>query len=64
MKGKNANCSGYRIQAKWDNLNNVRHRAGRNFFSNRKGEYLKSKIIELVAQSKNKNIGDFYRGIN
>jgi hypothetical protein len=43
MKGENANFSGYR--------NSVRHKAGRNFFRKRKGEYLKNKIIELIAGS-------------
>jgi hypothetical protein len=41
-----------------DNLNNVRH------FRNKKREYLKDKINELVMNSKNKIIRHLYRGIN
>jgi hypothetical protein len=61
-----------RKQAKWlqdqseinrDNLNNVRHEASRQF-RNKKREYLKGKINELVTNSKNKNIRDLYREIN
>jgi hypothetical protein len=50
-------------QSNVDNLNNVRREASR-YFRNKKKEYLKAKIIELETNSKNKNIGDFYRGIN
>jgi hypothetical protein len=59
-KGNDANCSGYRIQAKinGDNLNNINHETNRNF-RNKKGEYLKDKIDELAT-----NIRDLYRGIN
>jgi hypothetical protein len=46
-----------------DNLNNVRHEAGRHF-RNKKWDYLKDKINELATNSKNKNIRDLYRGIN
>jgi hypothetical protein len=46
-----------------DNLKNVRCEASR-YFRNKKKEYLKDKIIELVMNSKNKNTRDFYRGIN
>jgi hypothetical protein len=46
-----------------DNLNNVKYEASRHF-RNKKREYLKGKINELVTNSKDKNIGDLYRGIN
>jgi hypothetical protein len=46
-----------------DNLNNVRHEAGR-YFRNKKREYPKDKIDEPARNSKNKNIRDLYRGIN
>jgi hypothetical protein len=46
-----------------DNLNNVRREA-RRYFGNKKREYLKDKINELVTNSKNKNMRDLYRGIN
>jgi hypothetical protein len=46
-----------------DNLNNVRCEASR-YFRNKKREYLKDKINELVTNSKKKNIRDLYRGIN
>jgi hypothetical protein len=46
-----------------NNLNNVRCEASR-YFRNKKREYLKDRINELVANSKNKNIRDLYRGIN
>jgi hypothetical protein len=46
-----------------DNLNNVRCEVSRHF-RNKKREYLKGKINELATNSKNKNIGDLYRGIN
>ncbi|PNF39355.1 hypothetical protein B7P43_G18309 [Cryptotermes secundus] len=52
----------YRI-LNWDNLNNIRHETSRNF-SNKMREYVKDKIDELAMNSKNKNIGDLYRGIN
>jgi hypothetical protein len=45
-----------------DNLNNVSE-ASRHF-GNKKGKYLKDKIIELAINSKNKNFRDLYRGIN
>jgi hypothetical protein len=44
-------------------LNNVRREGSRNF-RNKKKEYLKGKINELAINSKNKNNGDLYRGIN
>jgi hypothetical protein len=50
-------------QINGDNLNNVRREASRHFW-NKKREYLKDKINELAANSKNKNIRDLYRGIN
>jgi hypothetical protein len=46
-----------------DNLNNVRREASRHL-RNKKKEYLKDKINELVTNSKNKNTRDLYRGIN
>jgi hypothetical protein len=46
-----------------DNLNNVRYEVSRHF-RNKMKEYLKGKINELAANSKNKNIRDQYRGIN
>jgi hypothetical protein len=46
-----------------DNLNNIRCETSRHF-RNRKKKYLKDKIYELAANSKNKNIRDLYRGIN
>jgi hypothetical protein len=45
------------------NLSDVRREANRHF-RNKKREYLKDKINELVSNSKNKNIGHPYRGIN
>jgi chemotaxis methyl-accepting protein methylase len=48
---------------KWGNLNSIRHEGSRHF-RNKKREYLKDKINELAARSKNKNIRDLYRGIN
>jgi hypothetical protein len=46
-----------------DNLNNLRCKASR-YFRNKKREHLKDKINKLAMNSKNKNIGDLYRGIN
>jgi hypothetical protein len=46
-----------------DNLNNVRREARRHF-RNKKKAYLKAKIEEIEANSKTKNFGDLYRGIN
>jgi hypothetical protein len=46
-----------------DNLNNVRSEA-RRYFRNKKREYLKVKINELAANSKNNNIKELYRGRN
>jgi hypothetical protein len=46
-----------------DNLNNVRCETSRHF-RNKKREYLKGKINDLATNSKNRNIGDLYRGIN
>jgi hypothetical protein len=42
---------------------NIRCEASRQF-RNKKRKYLKDKINELTTNSKNKNIRDFYRGIN
>jgi hypothetical protein len=46
-----------------DNLNNIRCKDSR-YFRNKKREYLKDKINELVTNCKNKSIRDLYRGIN
>jgi hypothetical protein len=46
-----------------DYLSDVRRQAI-GHFRNKKREYLKDKINELESDSKNKNIGDLYRGIN
>jgi hypothetical protein len=46
-----------------DNLKNVRLETSR-IFRNKKREHLKDKINEVEANNKNKNIRDFYRGIN
>jgi hypothetical protein len=46
-----------------DSMNNVRRETSR-YFRNKKRECLKDRINELAANSKNKNIRDFYRGIN
>jgi hypothetical protein len=46
-----------------DNLSDVRWEASRHF-RNKEREYLKDKINELESNSKNRNIGDLYSGIN
>jgi hypothetical protein len=46
-----------------DNMNNIRCEASR-YFRNKKREHLKDKTNELATNSKNKNTGDLYRGIN
>jgi hypothetical protein len=46
-----------------DNLQNLRHETS-GIFRKKKREYLKGKINELETNNKNKNIRDFYRGIN
>jgi hypothetical protein len=46
-----------------DNLQNIRREISR-IFRNKKRECLKGKINELLANNKNKNIRDLYRGIN
>jgi hypothetical protein len=53
----------YPSEINGDNLNNVRREASI-YFRNKKREYLKDKIKEPAMNSKNKNIGDLYRGIN
>ena len=50
-------------QSNVDNLNNVKREAS-SHLRNKKKEYLKAKIEELETNSKIKNIGDIYRGIN
>jgi hypothetical protein len=52
-----------RSEANEDNLSDIRREASRHF-RNKKREYLKNKINVLESNSKNKNIGDLYRGIN
>jgi hypothetical protein len=42
---------------------NVRCKANRNFRTRMK-EYVNDKINEIETKSKNKNVRDFYRGIN
>jgi hypothetical protein len=46
-----------------DNLNNVKHEAGR-YFRNKKRKYPKDKINVIAMNNKNKNIRDLCRGIN
>jgi hypothetical protein len=46
-----------------DNSNNI-GREARMHFENKKREYLKDKINELVTNSKNNNIRDMYGGIS
>jgi hypothetical protein len=46
-----------------DNLKNIRRETIR-YFRNEKRVYLKDKINEFATNSKNKNTGDLYRGIN
>jgi hypothetical protein len=48
---------------KWRYLNNIKREASRHF-RNKKENYLKDKINELAANSKNKNIRDLYREIS
>jgi hypothetical protein len=45
------------------NLQNLRHETSRTF-RKKKWEYLKGKINELETNNKNKNIRDWYTGIN
>jgi hypothetical protein len=45
-----------------DNVSNVRREASRHS-RNKKREYLKDKINDIELNSKNRNIGDLYRGI-
>jgi hypothetical protein len=49
-------------QINGDNLKNTRHESSRHF-RNKKREYLKDKINELVTHSKTKNIRDLCRGM-
>jgi hypothetical protein len=44
-------------------MQNLRRKTSRTF-RNKKREYMKDKINELETNNKNKNIRDFYRGIN
>jgi hypothetical protein len=46
-----------------DHLNNVRREANRHF-RNKKREYLKGKINEIITNRANNNFRDLYRGIN
>jgi len=50
-------------QSNVDNLNNVRREVSRHF-RNKKKAYVRANIEELETNSKIKNIGDLYRGIN
>ena len=50
-------------QSNVDHLINVRCEASRHFW-NKKKEYLKAKIEELVTNSNIKNTRDLYRGFN
>jgi hypothetical protein len=50
-------------EANEDKQSNVMREASRHF-RNKKRVYSKDKIKELESKSKNKNISDFYRGIN
>jgi hypothetical protein len=50
-------------QINGDNLQNFRHETNRTF-RNKKREYLKDKINDLVTNNRTKNIRDLYRGIN
>jgi hypothetical protein len=50
-------------QINGDKLNSTGREAS-SHFRNKKRKYLKHKIIELAADSKNKNIRDLYRGTN
>jgi hypothetical protein len=43
-------------------LNNIKRETSR-YFTKKKREYLKEKIVELAAKSKNKNMRDVLRGI-
>jgi hypothetical protein len=56
-------CMKYPRQINGNNLQNLRHETNRTF-RNKKSGYLKDKINELETNTKNKNIGDFYRDIN
>jgi hypothetical protein len=53
----------YQSDISGDNLNNVRCEASRHF-RNKKREYKKDKMNELVTNSNNKIIRDLYKGIN
>jgi hypothetical protein len=46
-----------------DNLNNTKYEAS-GHFRNKKRQYLKDRIIEFAANSKNINFTDLYKGIN
>jgi hypothetical protein len=50
-------------QINGDNLNNIRCEASWHF-RNKKRKYLKDKFNPVALNSKNKNIGDLYRGLN
>ena len=51
------------FQSNVDNLNNIRHKAGRHF-RNKEKAYLKVKFEELATNGMVKNIRDMYSGIN
>jgi hypothetical protein len=50
-------------QISGDNLQKLRHETSRTF-RNKERQYLRGKINELETNNKNKNVRDFYRGIN
>jgi hypothetical protein len=50
-------------QINGDNLKNLRRETSR-IFRNKKREYLRGKINEFETNNKNKNIRNFYKGIN
>jgi hypothetical protein len=50
-------------QINGDNLQNLRRETSKKF-RNMKRQHLRGKINELKINNKNKNIKDFYRGIN
>jgi hypothetical protein len=50
-------------QINGDNLQNLRRKTNRTI-RKKKREYLKDKIVELESNNRNKNIREWYRGIN
>lgn len=60
---KYANCTGYRMRAKWKYYNHV-IREGNRYFLKEKREYMKDKMKELETNNENKNITDLYKQMN